>query len=428
MTRLKWVLTIAIGAVVIAGAAASLMLSQSPQAQRFGAGRVRGGAQGPVPVLAIEVKRADVPVYLDGIGTTKALNTVTVRSQVDGKLIGVDFKEGQDVAKGHVLARIDPTTYQAQYDQALAKKAQDEAQLANARIDLERYRKLAQTNSGPRQQADTQAAAVAQLEAQIKSDQAAIENAKAFLDYTRIVAPISGRTGIRLIDEGNIVRAADATGIVVITQIKPISIIFTLPQQQLSQVNKAFAQGQLQVEAMASDNKSVSDRGVLQVIDNQVDQTTGTVKLKAEFPNGDLQLWPGQFINVRLLVDTLRQVLVAPTAAIQRGPNGPFVYVIRPGDVVAVRAVVVSQQTETQAVIESGLQAEERVVTTGFARLTDGAAITVSNPSGGGQSPVGTPAERRQRRNDGAGPEAGRPERGEGRRGQRSDATQGRSQ
>src|SRR5215468_9163836 len=276
--------------------------TQQGQSKQFFGKRGRGAPDAPVPVLAAQAKLADVPVYLDGVGTTKALNTVLVRPQVDGKLISVRFKEGQDVERGYVLAEIDPTTYQALLDQAVAKKAQDEAQLANARLDLERYNRLVASNSVTRQQLDTQKAMVAQVEAQVKLDQAAIDNAQAILGYTKITAPLAGRTGIRMVDEGNLIRAGDVgSGIVVITQIRPISVFFSLPQQQLARVNRAFAQGPLTVEALAADNKSVADRGTLQVVDNQVDQTTGTVKLKAEFPNTDLQLWPGQFVNVRLL-------------------------------------------------------------------------------------------------------------------------------
>jgi multidrug efflux system membrane fusion protein len=367
--------------------------------------------EGPIPVVAAAAKLADVPVYFDGVGTTKALNTVTVRPQVDGKLISVLYREGQDVKRGDVLARIDPTTYQAQYDQAVAKKAQDEAQLANAKTDLERYSNLAQTNSIARQQLDTQKAMVAQLEAQVKLDQAAIDNAFAILGYTTITAPLDGRTGIRQVDEGNIVRASDATGIVVITQIRPMSIFFTLPQQQLADVNKAFAKGPLAVLALASDNKTIVDRGTLVVVDNQVDQTTGTVKLKAEFPNADVQLWPGQFVNVRLLVDTLRQVIVVPTAAVQRGPRGIFAYVVQPDSTVTVQTVAVSQQDETQAVITRGLQVGDRVVTTGFARLSPGAKVVVTNaedvpavstipqPRGRRSGQGGVPGGQRERRN-----------------------------
>ncbi|MFL5066741.1 MAG: efflux RND transporter periplasmic adaptor subunit [Xanthobacteraceae bacterium] len=364
---------------LVAVAGAVVIAAQSQQQRQFFGKRGRGAPDAPVPVLAAQAKLADVPVYLDGVGTIKALNTVTVRPQVDGKLMRILFKEGQDVERGYVLAEIDPITYQALFDQVTAKKAQDEAQLANARLDLERYNRLVASNSATRQQADTQKAMVAQLEAQVKLDQAAIDNAQAILGYTKIIAPISGRTGIRMVDEGNLIRAGDAsTGIVMITQIKPLSVFFSLPQQQLARVNRAFAREPLVVEALGSDNKSVVDRGTLQVVDNQVDQTTGTVKLKAEFPNADLQLWPGQFVNVRLLIETLHQVVTVPTAAVQRGPNGTFVYVMNE-DAVAVRPVTVSQQDDAQAVITSGLKAQDRVVTTGFARISDGTKVAAAN-------------------------------------------------
>jgi multidrug efflux system membrane fusion protein len=396
-------LTISIAALAVAGAIVAVW-PQGETSQQRRLGRAFRGDDGPVPVIAAFARREDVPVYLDGVGTTRALNTVTVKPQVDGRLISVNFKEGEDVERGDVLARIDPTTYQAVYDQAVAKKAQDEAQLANARLDLERYGRLAATNSIARQQYDTQKATVAQLEAQVKLDQAAIDNAKAILDYTTITAPLAGRTGIRLVDQGNLVRASDPTGIVVITQLRPISVLFTLPQQQLGEVNRAFAEGPLPVEAFGADNKTVIDRGTLQVVDNQVDQATGTIKLKAEFPNRDLQLWPGQFVNVQLLIDTLRQVVVAPTAAVQRGPTGTFVFVVQPDNKVAVRPVTVAQQDESQTVIATGLQADERVVTTGFARLTAGSAVAVTNaesvPPPGTEPPPEARRERRRERRD----------------------------
>jgi multidrug efflux system membrane fusion protein len=405
---------VVVGVLIVAATAYYFL--PSPQRQRAD---VRGRGDGPVPVLAAPARIADVPVHLDGVGTTRALKTVTVRAQVDGKLVAVLYKEGQDVRRGDVLARIDPTTYQALLDQAVAKKAQDEATLANARIDLDRYARLSATNSINKQQLDTQRALVAQLQAQVKLDQGAIDNAQAYLNWTTIVAPIDGRTGIRLVDEGNIVHASDATGIVVITQIQPISVLFNLPQQQLGQINKAFARGPLTVEALGPDNKTIIDRGVLHVIDNQVDQLTGTIKLKAEFPNPDLQLWPGQFVNVRLLIDTLRQVVVVPTAAVQRGPSGPFVYVAQPDDIAAVRAVTITQQDETQAVIASGIESAERVITTGFSRLTGGARIVVASTEEAPAPGEGARPEGGRRREGGPRPEAGR---GEGRRGQRTEA------
>jgi multidrug efflux system membrane fusion protein len=373
--------------LVLAGVAAAYYMPQWQQAPIFTKGGRRGGgpAVEAVPVLASTARAVDVPVYLDGVGTARALNTVTVRPQVDGKLMEILFKEGQDVPKGFVLAKIDPTTYRAQYDQAVATKAKNEAQLENAKLDLERYTRLAQTNAINKQQLDTQKALVNQLEAQVKSDQAAIENARAILSYTDVVAPIAGRTGIRLVDEGNLLRASDATGIVVITQVRPIAIFFSLPQQDLPELNRGLSEGPLPVDAFGADGRTALDKGKVLVIDNQVDQTTGTVKLKAEFPNANLQLWPGQFVNVRVLVDTLRQVVVVPTAAVQRGPDGTFVYVVREGDTVTVRRVTVRQQDDVQAVIANGLRAGERVVTTGFARLTEGTQVVASSAEEAGQ-------------------------------------------
>jgi multidrug efflux system membrane fusion protein len=320
-----------------------------------------------------------VPVYLDGVGTVRALNTVTVRSQVDGKLIAVNFIEGQDVKKGDVLGEIDPAIYQAQYDQAVAKKAQDEAQLANQRIDLVRYQQLAATNAGSKQQADTQKAAVAQTEALVKADQAAIDNTAATLGYTKIVAPLSGRAGLRQVDQGNIIHAADATGLVIITQLQPIAVWFSLPQQQIVRVNQASAKGPLSVDVFGNDGVTVIDTGILRGIDNQVDPTTGTLKLKAEFPNGNYQLWPGQFVNVRLKVETLSKAVVVPTSSVQRGPVGTFSYVIDSDNVAHAKPITVTQQNETDAVIASGLTPDDHVVTTGFANLADGSKVIIGS-------------------------------------------------
>ncbi len=333
----------------------------------------------PVPVLAATPRVEDVPVYLDGVGAVRALNTVTVRSQVDGKLIAVNFTEGQDVKKGDVLGEIDPAIYQAQYDQAVAKKAQDEAQLANQRIDLTRYQQLAATSAGSKQQADTQRALVAQTEALVKADQASIDNAAATLSYTKIVAPLSGRVGLRQVDQGNIIHASDLTGLVIITQLQPIAVQFSLPQQQIARVNAAAAQGALSVDVFGNDGVTVIDTGTLKGIDNQVDPTTGTLRLKAEFPNANFQLWPGQFVNVRLKVETLSKAIVVPTAAVQRGPVGTFSYVIGEGNIVTAKPVGVTQQNETDAVIASGVSPSDRVVTTGFALLSDGAHVIIGS-------------------------------------------------
>jgi multidrug efflux system membrane fusion protein len=380
MSVLGRILPIAVGAAVVAAIGAYVVYGQ--QQQETKQRRARANQDQPAPVLVASAKIANVPIYLDAVGNTRALNTVTVRPQVGGQIVKIAFKEGQDVQKGFVLAEIDPRTYQAQYDQAVATKAKDEATLANARIDQERYTRLAAMNSGSKQQADTQKALVAQLEAQVQGDQAAIDNTRTMLSYTKIVSPIDGRIGIRLVDEGNLVQANDTNGIVVITQIKPISVLFNLPQQQFQQVNAAFSRGTVRVDALGGDNKTAIDQGTLQVIDNQMDQTTGTIRMKAEFPNANLQLWPGQFINIRVLVDTLQQVVVVPTGAVQRGPQGPFVYVVEQDNKVAVRPITVAQQDDTQAVISDGVKAQERVVTTGFTRLSNGTRVAVQQREG----------------------------------------------
>jgi multidrug efflux system membrane fusion protein len=345
------------------------------QQQKQAANRARPDL--PVPVLAATPRVQDVPVYLDGVGAVRALNNVLVRSQVDGKLISVNFTEGQDVQKGDVLGEIDPVLFKAQLDQALAKKAQDEAQLANQRLDLARYQQLAATNAGSKQQYDTQRAVVAQQEALVNADQASIDNAQAMLGYTKIIAPLSGRAGLRQVDQGNIIHASDVTGLVIITQLQPIAVQFSLPQQQIVRVNAAAGKGELTVDVFGNDGVTVIDNGTLKGIDNQVDQTTGTLKLKAEFPNANFQLWPGQFVNVRLKVETLQKALVVPTSAVQRGPAGTFSYVIGDGDIAMAKPIVVTQQNETDAVIARGLSASDRVVTTGFANLSDGAKVVV---------------------------------------------------
>ena len=365
-------------AALVAVAAAVVYVTVMPSVQRQAAGRrAKMLADAPVPVVDAPARIADVPVYLNGVGTARARNTVTVRPQVDGKILSIKFREGQEVKRGDVLALIDPATYQAQLDQAKAKKALDESLLANAQRDLARYAQLA-ANVVAQKTIDTQRALVDQLTAQIKLDDAAIANAQAYLDYTTIVAPIDGRTGIRMVDEGNLVRGIDLnSGIVMITEIRPIAVIYTLPQQQLAQINAAQARGPVTVEALDADGKTVLDRGTLQVVDNQVDQTTGTVRMKAEFPNTNLQLWPGQFVNVRILTETLSQVVVIPTPAVQRGPNGTFAYVVQDEQRVALRLITVGLQTEATAVVTKGIAASERVVITGFSRLKDAARVAV---------------------------------------------------
>lgn len=344
---------------------------QEPTADARRGGKAGGG---PVAVVVEEARAADFPVYLEGVGSAKARNSVTVRPQVDGRLISIKFKEGQDVKKGDLLAQIDPVTYQAQLDQALAKKVSDESLLENGKRDLVRFEKVG-TLALSQKSIDTQRALVQQQEAQLKSDAAAIDNLTAILGYTQIKAPIDGRVGIRNVDEGNLLRAGDSNGIVTITEIRPISVLFTLPQQQLPILTEALANAALAVEAFTTDSRALLDTGTLQVIDNQVDPQTGTIRAKADFPNAKLQLWPGQFVNVRLLVNTLKGVVIAPTAAVQRGPNGPFVFVLGADDTVSMRTVKVSQQNEKEAVISEGLTAGERVVTSGGGRLEDGTKV-----------------------------------------------------
>ena len=417
-----------VGAVVVVGALSIFGRGQVQQKKGLAG---RRDASGPVSVVAATAQTANVPVYLDGVGTTKALNTANITSLVDGTLLSVDYREGQDVKKGDVLARVDPVTYQAALDQAVAKKALDEAQLANAKVDLARYANLVKSNAIAPQQLDTQRTLVAQVEAQVKLDQGVIDNAAAYLRWCTITSPIDGRTGIRLVDPGNVVRAATATPIVVVTQIQPIALLFTLPQQQLGPVNAAIVKasaagtGPLVVEALGADNKTVVDRGKLQVVNNQVDQTTGTIQLKAEFPNTNLQLWPGQFVNVRLLIDTLRDVVVVPPVAVQRGPppNTNFVYVIQPDDTVSVRAVSVGQQNETQAVVTRGVNAGDRVVTTGFTQLADKRPVTVAPAQAAEGVPAGNapaPAASGEKAGNGA-QKAGATDKGGGKRRRSSD-------
>lgn len=349
----------------------------------------------PLPVLVAPVGQHDVAIYLDGLGTVQASATVAVKPQIDGMLTEVRFREGQDVHAGDVLARIDPRTYQAAVDQAVAKKAQDQANLANARVDLTRYTKLAATAYTSAQQADTQKAMVAQLEAQVAQDQALIDTARAQLSYTTITSPIDGRTGIRLVDQGNLVHAADTTGIVVITTLRPISVIFTLPQQVLPDVTAAQAHGSPEVLALPqgnADDAAPIDRGTLSVLDNQVDATTGTIKLKANFPNERLALWPGAFVTVRLKVATRPDAVVVPPVAVQRGPAGPYVYVVGSDNIANRRAVTIDHEDLHDAIVSAGLKPGELVVVDGAARLTEHAAVRIAAPLDGAPATASKPA------------------------------------
>lgn len=372
-----------LGLTLTAGIGAAIWRWPMPPAEQKTGGRGRDGAQ-TIPVVVASVAKRDMPVWLDGLGTVQAFQTVTVKPMVDGPLLSVEFREGQDVRVGDVLARLDPRIYQAALDSAMAKKALDEATLANARLDLARYQKLVATNYATQQQADTAKAQVAQLEAQTRQDQAQIDTARTQLGYTTIVAPLEGRVGIRQVDAGNIIHASDAAGLVVIARLKPISVVFTLPQQQLPQVAAAMARGEAAVIAYPQ-GTGVSggrplDTGTLAVLDNQIDATTGTIKMKATFPNETGGLWPGGFVGVRLRVDTMRDALVVPPSAVQRGPRGSFVYVVNEDNSVRRQAVTMGYEDEQGAVVATGLNGGEKVVIDGASRLSETSKVSVVTP------------------------------------------------
>jgi len=367
----------------------------------------QSGAGRPVPVLAATAKTKDMGVYLTGLGTVVPLNTATVKSRVDGQLLRIAFKEGQVVRPGALLAELDPRPFQVQLMQAEGQKAKDEATLQNAKVDLKRYEVLVAQDSIARQQLDTQAATVAQLEATIKSDQAQIEAAKLNLTYSRVTAPTGGRVGLRQVDVGNIVHAADANGIVVITQLQPIDVVFTIPADHLPQVLPQVHAGRsLTVEAYDRDLNRRLAAGQLLAVDNQIDPTTGTVRLKALFPNQDEALFPNQFVNARLLVDTLRGAVTVPTAAIQRSPQSTFVYLIKPDHSVETRNVEVQLTEGDDAALSQGLAAGDVVVIDGADKLRPGMKVDASmaDAAGGGRG---------QGRQGGRG---GAPETGQGRR------------
>jgi multidrug efflux system membrane fusion protein len=329
----------------------------------------------PTPVVAGTVIAHPVPIYLRGVGTVIAYNNVVVRSQITGPLIKVSFQQGHAVHKGDVLAEIDPRPYQAQLDQAMANKERDQAQLDNAQANLSRYVPLQSKGFATGQLVDTQKAQVDQLVAAVKSDEAVIENAQVNLSYTKLIAPIDGVTGIRQIDEGNIIHPTDANGLVDLTQIQPISLIFTLPQTTFPEIQQEMAKGPIKVLAYSQDDKTELDQGELLLIDNQIQQTTGTIRLRATFPNAKRMLWPGELINARLLLKTEPEALTVASGAVQEGPNGSYIYVITPDQSVQVHAVKVAQITQGQALISSGLKAGEQVVVDGQYRLQPGTHV-----------------------------------------------------
>jgi multidrug efflux system membrane fusion protein len=352
---------------------------------RFGADVPQAAAQAPtpgIPVTAGTVATEDVLVFLHGIGTVQAYNSVAIKSRVDGQIVKVEFKEGQDVKEGDLLFQIDPRTYQAALEQAQAAKQKDEANLVGAQADLERYEKLLTPGWQTRQSYDQQKAQVAQLQAAIKGDEAQINTAKINLGYTDIRSPIDGRLGARLVDKGNIVHANDNTPLVMITELRPIFVSFTLPQETLDDVQEHNKQAPLGVRAYSGDGKKELAEGKLTLIDNMIDQATGTIHLKARFDNQDERLWPGEFVSLRVVLTTRRGVATVPQQTVQQGPNGHYAYIIKPDNTVERRAVEVAAIQDGIAVITKGLTAGERVVVDGQFRLTDGARV---NPTAAAQ-------------------------------------------
>ncbi|MCR6735021.1 MAG: efflux RND transporter periplasmic adaptor subunit [Afipia sp.] len=334
-----------------------------------------------VPVTVASVTKADFPVYLTGLGTVQGFNTVTVRTRVDGQINQIAFKEGQLVKEGDLIAQIDPRPFQAALDQAKAKKTQDEASIANAQRDLQRSTKLG--DFATKQTVDTQTSAVQQLTAQIAADDAAIFNAQTQLDYASIRAPISGVTGIRQVDVGNIVNAATQTGIVTIAQVEPISVIFTAPEEQLPAIAAALRAGETKVTALTADGRKVLSEGILSLMNNQVDTTSGTIRLKATFDNKDHALWPGLSVSTRLLVNTIKDATVMPDDAVQHGTDGLYVFVVADGNKADVRKVKVGPSTDSKTLVESGVSAGEQVVTRGQYRVQPGSPLAVSVASSG---------------------------------------------
>jgi multidrug efflux system membrane fusion protein len=388
--RRKKVLWVVAGVVLLV---AAVMIRSASHVTKA-ADATKGGP--PIPAATTTVKEEDIPTYLSGIGSVTPLYAVTVKVRVDGQLDKVAFIEGQDVAVGNVLAQIDPRPFQAALELAQAQKARDAAQLANGIIDLERYTVLWKQDSIPQQTLSTQQATVDQLKATVQADQATIDSAKVQLDYTTIRAPISGRTGVRLVDPGNIVHAADSTGIVGINQIDPIAVLFTLPEGRFQEINRAIQEHgrtALEVQAFGREDNVLLGNGKLMLINNQIDTTTGTVQLKAQFPNAAHKLWPGQYVNVHLVVGTRQRAATVPASVVQRGPNGLFAYVVKADETVAMQTIRVGLIQDGTAIIEAGLEAGTRVVTDGQYKLKPGVKIVEAKTTGAspGKSPPNPP-------------------------------------
>ncbi len=374
----RWLLPVGVAVVLV-----SVLLASSLRGQAGGARAGEPGARRAIPVVGATAALGDLGVYQSGLGTVTPVKTVTVRSRVDGQLVSVAYREGQLVREGDLLAQIDPRPFEVQLHQAEGQLAKDEAALANAKVDLERYRVLIKENSVSAQQLDTQAATVDQIEAAIKSDRAQVESAKLNLTYSRITAPISGVVGLRLVDPGNIVHASDQNGLLVITQQQPITVIFTIAADQLPAVLQQRRKGHdLVVEAWDRDFKRELATGSLLAIDNQIDLSTGTIRMRALFPNQDSALYPNQFVNTRLLVETLHGVVLVPTAAIQRSPQSTYVYVVKPDSTVEMRTVEVQMTEGDTSALRSGISAGDVVVVDGVDKLQPGTPVTLAKANG----------------------------------------------
>lgn len=406
MARLKTLLGIGLGVAVVVAAGWYITTQMSAPQQQATGGRVRIGQGQPTPVGIATAAKGDIPIVIRALGTVTPINTVTVKTQITGQLVQVEFTEGQPVKKGDLLAVVDPRPYEVALQNAQGTLAKDEALLKNAQIDLQRYATLVKQDSIARQQYDTQAALVRQYEAQLITDRAIVDNAQLNLTYTRIIAPVTGRIGLRLVDQGNYVTMGDATGICVITQMQPMSVMFTIPEDSLPLVRKRMREGAtLAVTALDRAQKNQLAQGKLATIDNQIDTTTGTVKMRAVFDNADEALFPNQFVNVRLLADTVKDATTVPVAAIQRGQPGTFVYLVKADDTVTIRVIEVGATDGEKVAILKGLELGDQVVIDGVDRLRDGAKIRRpgSAPRGGSERPVAAaPADGQAPATDGA--------------------------
>jgi multidrug efflux system membrane fusion protein len=365
-----------VAAAVIAGAAYSWLTKPKAQA----------AAPPAIPVLMAAAGQQDVPIYYGALGTVMALNTVSIRAQVTGQIVSIDFRQGQDVKKGDVLAKIDPAPFRAAFDQAVAKKAQDQALLIDAQKDLERFKTLVVKNVETQQNVDAQQAKVDQLKATVDADQAAIEAAKTQLDFTTIAAPIDGVVGFRQIDIGNIIHTTDANPLTVLTQIQPSQAVFTLPQDDLGPVREAMLHGEVAVLAFDQNDEQQLAQGHLLLVDNQIDQSTSTIRLKAEFPNQDERLWPGEFVRIRVLVTTRKDAVTVPAVAVQRGPDGLYTWVIKSDNTVEQRPIQALTVSESLAVVTKGLSPGEHVVTDGQSRLDVGSHVAIRPTPASAQS------------------------------------------